>query len=251
MASYLPNGDNCTVLYADVFMRDRRVPGSRFRHMGIVDKAAITLEVERSDKTWKGEVVKQKTTSKSANLALTMAESTWEMFRAALMATEADLLQAGGAVSVTVTNIEPGEMIELGAFGVTGLELANGVTELVEGEDYKAYDLSTNFVIALTAQSSVTATGTAPTLDAGDRKALAIMGNDTGLAGEFRFVGENLEGQRVIVDGVLADLASDGEIVFQSDSTDFQTYSLNGKVIRNPLSNSHPFGRVLPAGPLV
>jgi hypothetical protein len=251
MASYLPNGDNCTVLYADVFMRDRRVPGSRFRHMGIVDKAAITLEVERSDKTWKGEVVKQKTTSKSASLALTMGETTWTMFKAALMATEADLLQDAGAVSVTVTAIESGEMIELGAFGVTGLELANGVTELVDGVDYKPYDTSTNFVVMLTAQSSVTATGTAPALSAGDRKALAIMGTDTGLAGEFRFVGENTEGQRVIVDGILADLASDGEIVLHSDSTDFQTYSLNGKVIRNPLSNSHPFGRVLPAGPIV
>lgn len=251
MASYLPNGDNCTVLYADVFMRDRKVPGSRYRHMGIVDKAAITLEVERSDKTWKGEIVKQKTTSKSTNLALTMGETTWTMFKAALMATEADLLQEAGAVSVTVTNIEPGEMLELGAFGVTGLELANGATELVAGEDYKPYDPATNFVVMLTPQSSVTATGTAPELDAGDRKALAIMGTDTGLAGEFRFVGENLEGQRVIVDGVYADLTPDGEVVLHSDSTDFQSYSLTGKVIRNPLSNSHPFGRVLPAGPIV
>lgn len=251
MASYLPNGDNCTVLYADVYFKQRGVPNARRRHLGIVDRATITPEVERSDKTWKGDVVKQKTTSKSATLNLTMGEATWFTFQAAFMASQGDLTQDGGAVSVTMTNVVPGEMLELGKVGVTGLVVTDGTDELVEGVDYKPYDPATDFVVMLTPQATATATGTAPTIAAGERKVLSILAEDTGLAGEFTFVGENTEGQKITVDGVLAELTPDGEFTIHSDTSDFQSFGLTGKVIRNPASNAHPFGRVIPTSAIV
>lgn len=251
MANYLPNGDNCTVLYADVFFKPRGEPGARRRHLGIVDRATITPEVERQDKSWKGSVVKQKTTAKNATLNLTMGEATWFTFQAALMAAQADLTQDAGAVSVTMTNVNPGEMLELGAVGVTGLEITAGGTALVEGEDYRPYDPATDFVVMLKPFASVTAIGTAPAIAAGERKVLSILANDTGLAGEFTFVGENTEGQRITVDGVLAELTSDGEFVIHSDTADFQAFGLTGRVIRNPNMPQHPYGRVIPTSAIV
>jgi hypothetical protein len=240
MANYLPNGENATVLFADVYFKPD-TPGARFRHMGIVDSASWTPEVEIGEKTWKGEVVATQTTTKSATLALVAGEMTWQNFTAAFMASETDIVQTAGSVSVSEEDVSAGEMIELGGYGITGLAVTDGTAALVEGVDY-TYDAATNFVIMLTEQPTVEITGTRPAITAGQRRALSILSEDSGIKGEFRIVGTNQRGKRILVAGLRCELRPDGAVTLSADNSDFQSISLTGKVVRNPADNANPYG---------
>lgn len=239
MANYLPNGENCTVLFADVYFKPD--DEDRFRHRGIVDSASWTPEIETAEKRWKGDIVATQTTQKGATLNVVAGEMTWDNIKAAFMASEADLLQEAGAVSVAEVDVMPGELIELGAYGVTGLTVTDGVDPLVEGVDY-TYDPSTDFLVVLTQQTTVQVDGTAPEITAGQRKVLSVLAEDSGIKGEFPFVGTNTRGKKVLLGGMRSELRPDGAVTISSDNNDFQSLSFSGKVIRNPASAQHPYG---------
>lgn len=239
MASYLPNGENCTVLFADVYFKAD--DEERFRHRGIVDSASWTPEIDISEKTWKGEVVATQTTTKSATLSVVAGEITWDNIKAALMASESDLLQDAGPITGTAVDVEPGELVELGAYGVTGLAITDGTDPLIEGVDY-TYDPATDFFAVLTEQSTIEWDGTAIEITAGERKVLSVLSEDSGIKGEFRFVGTNERGKKILIGAMRSELRPDGAVTLSSDNNDFQSMSFSGKVIRNPASPEHPYG---------
>lgn len=239
MADYLPNGENCTVLFADTYFKPDDAP--RFQNRGIVDSATWTPSVETAEKRWKGEVVATQTTTKSADLEVVAGEMTWDNIKAAFMASESDLLQDAGVVSVTETDVLAGELIELGAYGVTGLTVTDGVDPLKEGVDY-TYDPATDFIVMLTSQSTVDVDGTAPAITAGERKVLSVLAEDSGIKGEFRFVGTNERGKKVLLGGLRAELRPSGAVTISSDNNDFQSLTFTGKVIRNSANAQHPYG---------
>lgn len=245
MANYLPNGENCTVLFADVYFKPFGVVGARSRHRGIVDSASWTPEVEIAEKQWKGEVVATQTTTKSATLAIVAGEATFDNIKAAFMASEGDLLQEAGTVTGSETDVMPGELIDLGAYGVTDLVLTDGAAvdpvTLVEGEDY-IYDPATDFVQIMTEQPTIEWTGTAPAITAGERKILSVLAEDAGIKGEFKFVGTNQRGKRILLGGMVAELRPDGAVTISSDNNEFQSFSYSGKVTRNNASVQHPYG---------
>jgi hypothetical protein len=239
MANYLPNGENCTVLYADVYFKPDDT--ARFRHLGICDSASWTPEVEIAEKTWKGEVVATQTTEKGATLNVVAGEMTWDNIKASFMASESDIIQEAGPISVTETDVMPGELVELGAYGVTGLTVTDGTDPLVDGVDY-TYDASTDFLKVLTEQATLQIDGTKPEITAGERKILSVLAEDSGIKGEFRFVGSNTRGKKILLGGIRAELRPDGAVTVSSDSSDFQSLSFSGEVILNTASSQHPYG---------
>lgn len=239
MANYLPNGENCTVLFADVYFKAD--DAERMRHRGIVDSASWTPEVDIAEKTWKGEVVATQTTTKSATLSIVAGEMTWDNIKASFMASESDLLQDAGPITGTAVDVEAGELVELGAYGVTDLVVTDGLEPLTEGVDY-TYDPATDFMAMLTEQATIDYDGTAPAITAGERKVLSILAEDSGIKGEFRFVGTNARGKKILLGAIRAELRPDGAVTVSSDSNDFQSLSFTGKVIRNPANPKHPYG---------
>lgn len=147
-------------------------------------------------------------------------------------------------LTITATNILPGQITKLNGMNITNLSLTDGSEPLVSGVDY-AFDASAGLIRWLTEQSSVTGTYNRPELTASDKKSIIkLMTKAAGVEVVLTCYGTSDTGQRVLLEDMRVRLRPGGPMGFINQDDDFGGIALEGTLVFNDLSPDAPYGRI-------
>ncbi|RDC69682.1 hypothetical protein DLJ49_18765 [Rhodovulum sp. 12E13] len=246
--SFLPNGDNATVLTG--YLYGRKPSETRPSSFGLVRTFTYTPEVEEAElennNSGVNALIKTRSRTVGATVSLVLDELTARNLAMALMAEEADLTQTGETgISISESNIVAGQITRLSGRNVSNLSLQDDqANTLVEGQHYRL-ESTPGYIRWLVDLPSVTGTCDTGSVDAtANMTTLSLLQRVQGTEVFLTLIPTN-EGPQTVVEDVLVQLRPSGAISFTEQGSDFQSLELEGKALRNLADDQHPFGRVI------
>jgi hypothetical protein len=250
-ANYLPSTDNLTIHNGEVYFRP--LTATRARSLGLIDTFTWepeldTLEVPVNRKGVRS-IAKTLIRQVKVNLAMTLKELRSSNLVIAVQGEEAAYTQsAATSVEVTLTDVVPGEMHNIGYLNATAFAATDGSEALVDGTDY-SFDAASGTIEFLTAQDEFVYTVSAPAiLEAAGKTAISILSKPSGLEGIFTVVGYSATGNRFMFDGIRGVLRPSGALSIVSDGEDLTQIELAGEGVLNTASAQYPWGRIVQLG---
>ena len=243
--SYLPLKSNIASLTGDIYLRP--LTASRPRSAGFADSFTFTPAVEQEPKYAVLDGVRSKIGTrireKGATVSFIARSLRADMLSIGVQGTAEPFVQdAVTAGSVTATNVEAGEWIDLGAVDVTNVTVTDG-TDPIDPADYTLY-AAAGGILMRAAHPNVVVGYDAPSIaaDAG-RSIISILNSAEGFRCEMSIIGRNPEGKRFKVTGLYVALKPAGDTLLASDGQDLTNIELEGEVEIGPDADA-PYGYI-------